>query len=1051
MAASSGFGVQISGTRSLKDADNSPFTAYVVQVVRNDDAHGPQLTWEITKRFSQFTAFRTSWLSKMKGDTKSLVEEVPFPSKISTGGAAAVSSRTIALDAWLKALLVLPDFDIRWHNDLLVFIGLRTVCHDGVTPEGMPRALKDAAQPVALSRAVYPPCCVGASTMTVHCVREGILKKMAISKMKASNWKKRHFRLFWIQGESDGSRSAASLVLLYYAPALFPTIASIDSATALARVDEPKGMLHLGSMARAERCPAMGARKFPFKVTVQSADGSLERTFLFNADLATIADSWISTINTYSATLRYTNKALVQKRASVAEARQSTAQKVEKERSKAAAALHARLANGTAPSDCSAKAAEAALRYRLVTWGKNEAGQVGNGEKSDCGGASVTRPQSLLFFERKRNEPVAVAVGPSTMGAINVDGRALAWGDNAFLTLGDGGKARDSQRPAFIKFPDATKAMPQRVAAIAFGDTFAMALLDSSGAFKVACWGTDAARSGVLGLGLDAGGAAIERVAVPTVVELPESAARIACGPAHAAVITESGAVFTWGCGGAGRLGSGNEKNSAVPVAVSAPDAAFAVACGAQSTHIIVGHAPRSLAQVSRSATEGGRALVTGRVASSVDFKASSRFVASGGDAASATCTAVAAAGHHALLLESDGAVMTWGDTPANGLTTNTVASQPTRLVELVEAEVFATAVACGDETSMVLSATGNVLAWGQNKHGQCANKTTLKQPAGMWISDAPAPKEVAATAFPKSERYVAIAMSANNGAAIVVHDAEGVADRIEEQERFCAVTGRGRAQPATTKELRAVFEEFDADGSGDVSVAELALMLKKLSVAANPQQVKDMLERFDADGSGGLDFEEFSYVEVVRSLQLPRSLRLRPVSTSWLTSNRDRFAETPPVTKIAAALLLCRKLATDLVLAAYAEAAASAPEDSEAAARDAELYAAFHAQILGATVMIESAATHDESSGPAPPPPSFPQLEAPPPPGPPSDEPGPPLEKEWFYTDSEDASVMHGPFTTEQLCDWHAGGHFKGGDLVRCGREGEENITIDMVLTSAS
>ena len=860
----SGFRLKIAGTRSLKSADGSPFTAYVVQVVRNDDAHGPPLAWEVAKRFSQFASFRASWLSKLKGDTKSLVEDVPFPSKISAGGAAAVSGRTTALDAWLKALLVLPDFDVRWHNDLLVFIGLRTVCHGGVTPEGTPRALKDAAQPVALLRPVYPPCCVGASPISVHCVREGILKKMAISKMKASNWKKRHFRLFWIQGESDGSLSSASLVLIYYAPADLPTIAKIDTATAAARVDEPKGMLHLGAMARADRCSAMGSRKFPFKITVQSADGSLERTFLFNADLATIADSWISAINAYSAALRYTAKGLVLQRASIAQARQSIAQKVEKERTKAACAVHASLASGTVASDCSDKVAEAALRYRLVAWGKNEAGQVGNGDKSDYGG--ITRPQSILFFERKRNEPVAVAVGPSTMGAINTEGRALAWGDNASLMLGDGGKSPDAQRPAFIKFPGATKALPQRVAAIAFGETFAMALLDSAGAFKVACWGTDAARSGVLGLGLDASGAAIDRVAVPTVVELPESVARIACGAAHAAVITASGAVFTWGCGSAGRLGSGNEKDSAVPLAASAPGAAFAIACGAQSTHIIVGHAPRSLAKVSRSAPEGGDALVTGRVASSVDLKASSRFVASGGDAASAMCTAVAAAGHHALLLGSDGAVMTWGDTPANGLTTNTVASQPTRLVEFVEAEVVATAVACGDETSMVLSATGNVIAWGQNKHGQCANKTTLMQPFAMWISDAPAPKDLATTAFPKSERYVAIAMSANNSAAIVVHDANGVADRVDEQERFFAVTGRGRAQPATPEELRGVFEEFDADGSGDVSVVELALMLKKLGIAASPQQVKDMLVRFDADGSGGLDFEEFSYVDFIRS-----------------------------------------------------------------------------------------------------------------------------------------------------------------------------------------
>ena len=288
--------VRITGSRAMKDFSGAMYTAYILEVTRAEDGFGPSITWEIAKRFSDVVDFRATWLSKLKGATKGRVGDLPFPSKLTVGGSDAVAARSSALEKWLKALLV-ASIEIRWHSELLLFLGTRTVCHEGVSPEGMPRAV-DAPAPVALTRPVYPPCC-GSTTSAAFLVREGILKKMAISQIKAKNWKKRHVRLFWMSAESSAApRATGSLVLAYYAPGETPSLA--EPAAGGGRVDAPRGMIYLGAMAHARTIAAIGSRKFPFEVRVATADGCVSRRYLFNADLSSVAKQWCDTINAFS-------------------------------------------------------------------------------------------------------------------------------------------------------------------------------------------------------------------------------------------------------------------------------------------------------------------------------------------------------------------------------------------------------------------------------------------------------------------------------------------------------------------------------------------------------------------------------------------------------------------------------------------------------------------------------------------------------------------------------------------------------------------------------
>ena len=60
---------------------------------------------------------------------------------------------------------------------------------------------------------------------------------------------------------------------------------------------------------------------------------------------------------------------------------------------------------------------------------------------------------------------------------------------------------------------------------------------------------------------------------------------------------------------------------------------------------------------------------------------------------------------------------------------------------------------------------------------------------------------------------------------------------------------------------LRRVFDSFDADGSGAVSVEEMAAMVKRLNLKLTPAQVKKLVADADPNGSGEIDFKEFTVV----------------------------------------------------------------------------------------------------------------------------------------------------------------------------------------------
>lgn len=69
-------------------------------------------------------------------------------------------------------------------------------------------------------------------------------------------------------------------------------------------------------------------------------------------------------------------------------------------------------------------------------------------------------------------------------------------------------------------------------------------------------------------------------------------------------------------------------------------------------------------------------------------------------------------------------------------------------------------------------------------------------------------------------------------------------------------------------QELRAIFEEIDIDGSGEIDFDELTALIRTLGQDASPAQVQGMMDEADTDGSGTIGWDEFLQVIVNAKLK---------------------------------------------------------------------------------------------------------------------------------------------------------------------------------------
>ena len=187
------------------------------------------------------------------------------------------------------------------------------------------------------------------------------------------------------------------------------------------------------------------------------------------------------------------------------------------------------------------------LSGKVLCWGENRSGQLGNGTTSD-----TSLPQQVSGIP-----PVsALSTGLDHTCAVTTTGALYCWGHNAFGQLGDG-TTTSTTSPVLVSGLSA-------VASVSAGGYFTCAVTKKGAAF---CWGSN--QVGALGNGSN-----VSQSLVPIAVSgLSSGVTSVSAATLHACALTRSGHALCWGYNNFLELGAGisDPYFSNVPLPVAEP------------------------------------------------------------------------------------------------------------------------------------------------------------------------------------------------------------------------------------------------------------------------------------------------------------------------------------------------------------------------------------------------------------------------------------------------------------------------------------------------
>jgi alpha-tubulin suppressor-like RCC1 family protein len=201
---------------------------------------------------------------------------------------------------------------------------------------------------------------------------------------------------------------------------------------------------------------------------------------------------------------------------------------------------------------------------KVICWGRNDQGQLGNGTQKD-----QSTPAEVAGLPEAI---VAITAGKEHTCALTARGGVKCWGSNEFGQLGDEGAALSSK-------PVDVRGLSEGTAAISAGAAHTCALGRNGG---MKCWGSN--RYGQLG-----DGSLTDRSAPADVFGLSAGVNAVSAGGYHTCAIVSGWKLLCWGWNAFGQLGDSTptDRNAPVDVHWLAGTAAY-VSAGADFTCAIM-------------------------------------------------------------------------------------------------------------------------------------------------------------------------------------------------------------------------------------------------------------------------------------------------------------------------------------------------------------------------------------------------------------------------------------------------------------------------------
>ncbi|MGK0189265.1 MAG: alpha-tubulin suppressor-like RCC1 family protein, partial [Verrucomicrobiales bacterium] len=423
-------------------------------------------------------------------------------------------------------------------------------------------------------------------------------------------------------------------------------------------------------------------------------------------------------------------------------------------------------------------------------WGKNENGQLGNGDQ-----VNRTKPESVDMSGILADKTVlSVAVGESHSLAHCADGTVAAWGSNTFGELGDGSEVEHSS-PVLVDRGIGSALFEKTVVAVAAGRHFSLALCSDG---TVASWGLN--EVGQLGNGTQINTSIPMDVITNNTAISGKQVVAIAAGMAHSLALSSEGRVSAWGLNSDGQLGDGTDSpwmNRSLATAVAQTGQS---ALNNQIVTAIAAGSSNSLAMTSDETFAtwglGGRSFLHQGV--NVPYDWSSRFVNIDNNSVPRP-RAIASGGNHHLTIIEPGWIAAWGGGPSGQLGRG---SNIFNLAHQAPAPVYSvgppyssmSAIAAGANHSLSVRLDGMVEAWGGNDFGQLGDGT---------VGNKYFPVLVENETLPPLARFVGLAKGSTSNHTIAL-----VANPLPDPE--INITGNGAPIPSGGDRIPSVVVDTD-------------------------------------------------------------------------------------------------------------------------------------------------------------------------------------------------------------------------------------------------